>query len=219
MKISSDIDALATFQGKSLTRRIAEIESRACGLDAKSAMQFSIDHNIDQTLMASALSIKQLASQINVVIHAVGIMCSLPSILKPNEIVESVSLGAGNTGRAFDLETNHRVAEFKFIDWQGGAESIRQNGIFKDFFFLAEHETKKSKHLYVVGIEYPLRFLKGGRALNSVLSKQPEIAVKLNNKYGDSLKVVRDYYFLKETEVEIADVSRYIGRDPDHVIG
>lgn len=45
-------------------------------------------------------------------------MC-LPHILEPDERVESVSLGAGNTGRDFDLETNVRVAEFKFIHWRG----------------------------------------------------------------------------------------------------
>jgi hypothetical protein len=31
------------------------------------------------------------------------------------EQVEKVSLGAGNSGREFDRETNYRVAEFKFV--------------------------------------------------------------------------------------------------------
>ena len=84
--------------------------------------------------------------------------------MKPGEIIESVSLGAGNTGRQFDLETNLRIAEYKFIDWRGDSESIRQNGVFKDFFSMAEYETSKTKHLYVVGITHPIRFLTGGRA-------------------------------------------------------
>ncbi len=54
-------------------------------------------------------------------------MC-LPKILKPGEIVEYVSLGAGNTGRQFDLETNRRVAELKFIRWRG-ADSIREGAL------------------------------------------------------------------------------------------
>jgi hypothetical protein len=43
------------------------------------------------------------------------------------------------TGRSFDLETSYRVAvaELKFIRWQGGPESIRQNQLFKDFYLLA----------------------------------------------------------------------------------
>ena len=52
---------------------------------------------------------KRLAGQINVTIHALGILMCLPHILEPDERVESVSLGAGNTGRDFDLETNVRV--------------------------------------------------------------------------------------------------------------
>ena len=100
--------------------------------------------------------IKRLAGEIHVVIHALGILLCLPHILKTGEIVESVSLGAGNTGKAFDLETNRRIAEFKFIRWQGGAEMIRQNALFKDFYLMAEHSTHKEKYLYVLGTEIPL---------------------------------------------------------------
>lgn len=153
-----------------------------------------------------------MAGQINVIIHAAGIICSLPAILRTGEIVESVSLGAGNTGRKFDLETNLQVAEFKFIDWQGGAETIRQNGIFKDFYELAEHKTDKRKMLYVVGTKYPLKFLAGKRALKSVLSKQPAILADIQNKYGESLRVVRDYYEIMKSTVEVCDVSPYVGR-------
>jgi hypothetical protein len=77
---------------------------------------------------------------VNVAIHALGILLALPEILEVlevGEVVEELSLGAGNTGRAFDLVTNVRVAEFKFIKWRGGAEAIRQNGLFVDVFHLA----------------------------------------------------------------------------------
>ena len=97
---------------------------------------------------------------------------ALPYILESGETVEYVSLGAGNTGRQFDLETNYRVAEFKFIHWRGGAESIRQNQLFKDFYLLAENETIKRKYLYVLGAKFPLHFLNGGRKLNSVLTQE-----------------------------------------------
>ena len=103
-------------------------------------------------------------------------------------------LKSRNTGKKFDLETNLQVAEFKFIDWQGGAESIRQNGIFKDFYELAEDKTNKKKYLYVVGTHYPLKFLNGGRALTSVLSKQPVIFETIKTKYGSNINAVRDYY-------------------------
>jgi hypothetical protein len=72
-------------------------------------------------------------------------------------------------GRA--LETDRRVAEFKFIHWRGGADAIRQNSLFKDYYLLAEHPTKKRKELFVLDTTHPLKFLRGGRALRSVLSK------------------------------------------------
>jgi len=213
MTIPQALKALESFQGDSLTGSLSRIESSVVGLNVEKLRAFCADRCIDDAFMASAASIKKVAGQINVIIHAAGILCSLPHILKPGEVVESVSLGAGNTGRRFDLETNQRVAEYKFIDWQGGPESIRQNALFKDFFELAEHETKKSKHIYVVGTSVPLRFLTGGRALSSVLSRFPTILQRINAKYGTQVTRVRDYYQLKRDQVEITDVSPYIGRD------
>lgn len=162
--------------------------------------------------MSSALTIKQLAGQINVIIHSAGILKSLNGILVDGEVVESVSLGAGNTGRKFDLETNFRVAEFKFIDWRGGAESIRQNGIFKDYYELAEHKSSKKKYLYVVDTKHPLKFLNGGRALTSVLSRNPQILASIEKNYGEKIKYVKDYYAIKKDEVSVVDISPYIGR-------
>lgn len=211
MSIPQALKALEAFQGDSLTTSLSHIEGSIVGFDIDKLRAFCADQSIDASFMSSAVSVKKVAGQINVIIHAAGILCSLPHILKPGEVVESVSLGAGNTGRTFDLETNQRIAEYKFIDWQGGPESIRQNSLFKDFFGLAEYETNKSKYLYVVGTSYPLRFLNGGRALTSVLSRFPTILQRINEKYGNNIAVVRDYYHLKKGDVEIVDVSPYIG--------
>lgn len=213
MTIPQALHALEAFQGDSLTENLAIIEAAIVGLGMEQLQSFCLDRNIDHSFMASAASIKKVAGQINVIIHAAGILCSLPHILKPGEIIQSVSLGAGNTGRMFDLETSHRVAEYKFIDWQGGPESIRQNSLFKDFFELAEFETKKSKQLFVVGTGFPIRFLSGGRALTSVLKQYPAILHRIITKYGSDIIRTRDYYDLKKEVVEIVDVSPYIGRD------
>ena len=212
MSIERAIKAIENFQGSSLTKNLAKIETSILGFDAKKADVFCNAKGINDDFMSSALSIKDLAGQINVIIHAAGILQSLPFILEKNEIVESVSLGAGNTGRKFDLETNHRVAEYKFIDWKGGAESIRQNGVFKDFYELAEHETNKDKILYVIGTTYPLKFFNGNRALTSVLSRYPKILNEIKDKYGEEIKSVSDYFNLKKSDVSICDVSPYIGR-------
>lgn len=212
MSIANAFKAMDVFQGVSLTKSLSNMEKEIVGHGVADMKTFCGGRGIDNTLMASAVSIKKLAGQINTIIHAAGILCALPHLLEPGEKVKSVSLGAGNAGRKFDLETNRRIAEFKFIDWRGGAESIRQNGIFKDFFELAEHDSRKRKFLYVIGTDYPLRFLNGGRVLTSVLSKQPALYTRLVEKYGVEIHTVRDYYRLTHRKVQIFDVSPFIGR-------
>lgn len=212
MTIDKALHALEAFQGESLTESLSDIETRIIGSGIEDAENFCAARGINDAFMDSAITVKRVAGQINVIIHAAGILRSLPGLLELGEKVESVSLGAGNTGRQFDLETNMRVAEYKFIDWQGGPESIRQNGIFKDFFELAEHKTHKKKYLYVVGTEYPLKFFNGGRALTSVLSRHPNILARIQEKYGNRISRVCDYYEMKKNEVTICDVTPYIGR-------
>ena len=149
---------------------------------------------------------KQLAGQINVIIHAVGILAALPHILDKSEVVVELSLGAGNTGRNFDLETDRRIAEFKFINWKGGSESIRQNSLFKDFYQLAEAETEKARYFYVLGTEKPLKFLTGRRKLTSVMSRNASLAESFRKRFNDDFQVVREYYDYRKDRVKIVDL-------------
>jgi hypothetical protein len=213
MSVSQAIRAIEAFQGDSLTASLAEIEREVVGKRAIHLRNLCELRAVNHSFMASASSIKRFAGQINVIIHAAGILCSLPELLERGEVIESVSLGAGNTGRKFDLETNLRVAEYKFIDWRGGAESIRQNSLFKDFYELAEHRGRKRRYLYVVDTSFPLKFLNGRRALSSVLSRAPRTHAEILEKYGTAMRVVRDYYSVKKDRVVIEDISPHIGRD------
>src|SRR5258708_7934565 len=104
--------AMESFAGTNLTSRISALESSFVGKGALDAKQLLVNANISRDLLASANLLKRVAGQIHVVIHAVSILLCLPHLLDPGEQVEYLSLGAGNTGRAFDLETTHRVAEF-----------------------------------------------------------------------------------------------------------
>src|SRR5882762_7189868 len=192
LAIEDAIDLLQRFRGADLTRTIGQIEKSLKGASAATYSAMLTTSGAKAEVLGAAGLIKQLAGQINVVIHALGILLCLPRILRPGEMIDYVSLGAGNTGRAFDLETNQRIAEFKFIHWQGGAESIRQNSLFKDFFELVEAPSSKAKSLFVLGLEHPLRFLNGGRALKSVLSRHVGLESRFRAKYGDRFKVVRD---------------------------
>lgn len=207
ISITDAIRLLQTFRGADLTQTIYQIEKSVKGVSVANYSAVLASCGARADVLGAASLIKQLAGQINVVIHALGILLCLPHILRPTEIIEYVSLGAGNTGRAFDLETNLRVAEFKFIHWQGGPESIRQNALFKDFYEMAECETHKDKYLYVLGTEHSEKFLNGRRALSSVLSRNETLRRKFTEKFGDRCRVVRDYYLLRKGLVVIQDVS------------
>jgi hypothetical protein len=78
---------------------------------------------------------------------------------------------------------------------------------FHGFFLLAESESAKRKYLYVLGTEYPLKFLNGGRSLKSVLSRNDTIRKAFYEHFGDRLVKVRDYYTLYREKVLIQDVS------------
>ncbi len=207
---SEVIRLLSRFSNSDLTQTLSRIEGAVQGVTAKDYQAFLLEAGADRSVLKAAAEMKRLAGQINVTIHALGILLCLPHILEPNERVEYVSLGAGNNGRRFDLETNLRVAEFKFIRWRGGAESIRQNAIFKDYLQLAESETTKRKYLYLLGTEHALKFFNGGRALQSVLSRNDKVRELFFNRFGDTFKKVRDYYHAHNGLVMIEDVSHWL---------
>src|SRR5882762_4696069 len=211
LAIEDAIDLLQRFRGADLTRTIGQIEKSLKGASAATYSAMLTTSGAKAEVLGAAGLIKQLAGQINVVIHALGILLCLPRILRPGEMIDYVSLGAGNTCRAFDLETNQRIAEFKFIHWQGGAESIRQNSLFKDFYELAECETPKQKYLYVLGTEHGEKFFNGGRrALSSVLKGNGTLRTKFADKFGDRYRTVRDYYQPRKELVVIQDVSPFV---------
>jgi len=204
------IDLLQSFGGPDLTQTLARIEASLQGASQDNYATVLSTSGAKAEVLSAAALLKRLAGQVNVVIHALGILLCLPRILQPGEIIEYVSLGAGNTGREFDLETNRRIAEFKFIHWQGGPESIRQNALFKDFYELVECPTDKQRFLYVLGTEHADKFFNGGRALSSVLSRNVKLAKEFTDRYGEKYRKVRDYYVPRKDEVLIQDVSPYV---------
>jgi hypothetical protein len=210
MDIIEAIKVVQGFASISLTNRIAKLEFALSSQKLEGIVTHLNSEYIDGSLVKAAFEIKRVAAQINVIIHAVGILVSLPHILENGEIVESLSLGAGNTGRGFDLKTNLRVAEFKFIEWQGGPESIRQNSLFYDFFSLAEHDSHRKRCLYLLGTDEGLKFLQGNRSLESVLSKSKKIRDQFYTYYPNQFFVVSDYYKAKKSTVEILDLKKLI---------
>lgn len=204
------VEKIQNFEGGSLTNRISSLEEQLRHAGRTKCDTVFQALQIDSSLLDSALRLKQAAGQVNVLVHTFGILLALPYILEERESVESLSLGAGNTGKSFDLETSHRVAEFKFINWQGGPESIRQNQLFKDFYLLAEHDTSKKRCLYVVGTKHPLKFLNGGRSLSSVMSRNNKLWRDFRDRYGERFSVVSEYYEYRKPLVRIIDIAGII---------
>lgn len=198
------------FQGNDLGGRIGHAESVLRSSSGRDLKVLLPTLNVFEATLSAAFVLKTAAAQVNVLIHSLGILLSLPTILADDEVIEFLSLEAGNTGRPFDLETDRRVAEFKFINWRGGSESIRQNSLFKDFYLLAEATTPKRKQLFVTGERHPLRFLEGGRSLSSVMSRNRKLWEDFVDRYSDTYLTVRDYYQDHRADVEIVDLNKLL---------
>lgn len=216
MDLLSAINILEKFAQGDLTRTLSRLEGNAGGLNANSCAEFLNHGGIKPDVLTAASEVKRVAGQINVTIHALGILMCLPHILEQDESVQYVSLGAGNTGRKFDLETNYRIAEFKFISWRGGAESIRQNGIFKDYFELMDEPTEKRKYLYLLGTQHALKFFNGRRSLGSVLSKNAKTSARFREAYGDRYSTVREFFDDHKNAVIVEDVSAWVSALVDY---
>lgn len=208
MELSNAAAHIGTFSGESLREKIAGLEKALTGARADQVTQRI--PVVKPNLLDAAVTLKEVSGQINVFIHVIGILLSLPHILDETETIESLSLGAGNTGRDFDLVTDRRIAEFKFMQWRGGSETIRQNAVFKDFFELAEADTQKRRVLYVLGLDQPMKFLEGGRAIASVLSRNQRIRDDFRAIYGHRFTRVHEYYEYRRERVEILDLAELV---------
>src|SRR5437016_14598597 len=103
-ELSDAISALQAFYGPDLTQTIERIEASLQNTTADTCVAALAACGTKAEVLGAAGLVKRLAGQIHVIIHALGILLCLPRILQPGEVIEYVSLGAGNTGRPFDLE-------------------------------------------------------------------------------------------------------------------
>lgn len=212
--LSKSAGLISKFCGKSLKNKLSSIEDQCIGNKANGLKKISSKFEINIELINATHNLQKITSQIYIVNHAICILISLPHILEKTEKIQYLSLGAGNTGKDFDLETNHRIAEFKFIHWQKKSNTIRQNSLFKDFYYLAESNKRKRKYLYLTDLDAPLRFLNGKRALESVMSKNNKLSDNFDSKYQKKFKVVNEYYLHKKNRVELIDITSLVPNFP-----
>jgi len=206
MTIQDAISQVNQFKRGALTQTIASIES--CLTQAGIARVHAANRSfgIAHELLIAAAAVKQANAQIDVVIHAVGILYALPFILQEDEVVECLSLGAGSASSEFDLVTNRSVAEFKFQVWRAKGNSQRQKELFEDFYKLARAETEREKVLYLLNIRTPLRFLQGKSQARRLLDKNKGLAQDFEARYGDTYRTVGEYYAAHKGDIRIVNL-------------
>jgi len=210
IRVFSGEEAKPATNQNSLRARIAAIECSLHGSDITDVLDYVAQHRVAE-LLAERLYIKHLSAQVDVAIHAYGILLALSNIMEDGEVIEYLSLGAGSAGKAFDVATSKRIAEFKFAKWDGGSNTIRQNGIFKDFLELAVNTKSddRAKQIYCLSADDVIGFLRNSeRSLASVLSGNP-----MNKKYPEmqaQYETVKSFYHAYKDEVEVVELSDYI---------
>jgi hypothetical protein len=207
----TDGDALEAFSrldaflaSNPLTATLTHIEQRLLGADRSEAARVAESSGLDVDLVDSALVVRERIGMLDSLIHAAVITQVLPLILNEGEkVLKQPSLGAGNDpDRRYDLETTHRVAEFKLSSWKG-ADGMRQRGLFADVVGLSLDDTGRQRQVFVVG-QLPVRFLTTSqRVAAKILSKA---ALRLRTPPGicDSI-TVSDY--TKTAQIEVIDLT------------
>jgi len=94
LDIADAVVALQTFSGPELTTTLAQIESAIEGRTSHDCAPLLAQHNVRHDALDAAGLVKRMAGQIDVVIHALGILLCLPDLLQADEVIESLSLGA-----------------------------------------------------------------------------------------------------------------------------
>ncbi|MEG2936506.1 MAG: hypothetical protein RR844_08455 [Clostridium sp.] len=197
------------YSNSNLTNNICSLQKQLANTSGKDLAEVVNEDENSLTTLKAAMEVKSLMGQINIIIHALGIINSLPYILENEEVIESVSLGADNSGSEFDLVTNKRIAEFKFIAWKG-KDSMRLKTTFIDYYELVEYETNKEKDLYLIDSTYFIKCLKGKRKFSNILSKNTKIAKEFEEKYGAKYTFIYEYFNDNLDKVNIISLKEIV---------
>lgn len=194
MDVTQAVARIKQFRGESVRMTVAHLENALSHSDAAAVGHLNITEGIAPDLLAALGLVKTASAQIDTLVHAAGILAALPYLLDPGEVVQSVSLGADNAHRGFDLETDRQVAEFKFTRWQPAGNALREKTLFADFFKLASATTPKKRYLYLLETDRPIRFLSGRRLVTKVLNRNVDRLADFLHLYGELYPTVGDYY-------------------------
>lgn len=210
VELDEAVGLLANFLGRApLTSTIARLERTLDGADARDADAIVGDLAISSDLLHAAVVTRGNLGRINDLIHALGISLMLPVILEDGEtITNRPSLAAGNDpSRPYDLETDRRVAEFKFSVWTG-RDAMRKRNTFKDYVHLAADESGRRPVLYVLGAR-PFRFLRTTRSSAAWgLDRSPATRTLFAKRFGDPDISIGAFVTEHQARVEVVDMQQ-----------
>ena len=135
--------------------------------------------------------------------------------LNKDEKIQYLSLGSGNHKERFDMETNLRIAEFKFGKWnEKSANGIRRRGYFGNYVSLLVANDTRNKYFVVEDKNAFIKFMSGKATWKNVLSKNPSGFKRLEkfiieNK-KEKLVTVGEIYREFEEWVTIIDYNQII---------
>ncbi|MGD9997240.1 MAG: PE-PGRS family protein [Ilumatobacteraceae bacterium] len=207
------VEVLADFVGaQDLTGRIAALEQQLLNVTEANAAEVVAVSGIRFETLLAALTVRNTLGRVSDIVHAAVIALALPHLLEPGEVVNNrPSLAAGNDPtRPFDLETTHRVAEFKVSVWKG-ADAMRKRGVFADLVHLALDNSGRRAQLFVVGDE-PRRFLEASKSSASwgFTRGSADLRQRYTDRFGSLDTAIADVRSTHAAHVEIVDLGTVI---------
>lgn len=191
-----------------LTSAISDLEYALEGCNQAELEVVLGARGLSPELLTAGLLVRREFGRINDLIHATAIVLSLPHLLAPGETLRRPSLAAGNDpSRPFDIETDRRVAEFKFSRWDGN-DAMRKRHVFKDLVHLAAEESGRAAELYVLGAR-PVRFLRTTRSSVSwALDRFPTTRALFEQRFGSLDQPIPEFVSGEGARVAIIDLEQ-----------
>ena len=203
MELEESVIKIQAFKGSSLKTSFGKIEKELMSFKKK-----EVNNNYYELLKA-ALQIKTASSQIHEVVHGLGILLVLPYILIKDEVIKGLSLGAGSYNSSHDLETNIRIAEFKFFNWRDdNPNSARKKSLFADFFNLTRVEDSREKELYVLDSDaIKCWFETSASKIKNLLNRNSRLREEFKKLHGNLDIEAKDFYSDWKDKVFIRDLK------------
>ena len=209
--LHTQLDAVIEFLGRSpLAHTVADLEIALDGCGRDDVARVASDHDVTVELLRSAVAARDTFGKLNDLIHATAIALALPHLLKPGETLLRPSLAAGNTPeRLFDVETDLRIAEFKFARWDGH-DGGRQKPTVKDLARLAADSSGRRAELYLRGAR-PLKWLSGTTSsVRQQLKGYPAELAAFESAFATANITVADFVAGDASHVVLVDIEQRV---------